>query len=120
MTMTLNLVTVAMTSVNSPADTTVTEGHYCFVPSGLQWPSTDGMSAVVPSIVQGPFSTSFSVQLVASDNFTTGVLTWNVLINIRGIPTINVPDVPIYFTDGANQNIYTILTANVGWTPVQT
>ena len=119
--MSFNMVTVAITTVDSPADTTTVEGHYCFVPSGVQWPSIDGDSVIVPAVIQGPLTNgTANVSLLASDNFASGILTWNVLINIRGIPTINVADVPVNFSDGASQNIFTILTNNAGWTPVQT
>jgi len=120
--MALNLVNVTVSAIGSPIDATEPEGNYTFVPSGTQWPSTDGVSAVVPAVIHGQFAANTdtaTVQLVASDNFSQGVLTWNVLINIRGLPTINVRDVPVNYADGASQNIFTILTNNAGWIPVE-
>ena len=56
---------------------------------------------------------------IASDNFAAGVLTWDVIINVRGLPTVNMAAVPINFALGANQNIWTILSA-AGWAPIVT
>lgn len=117
--MSLSLVTVTIAATVSPTDTTQAEGNGVFVPSGVQWPAP-GNVPIVPRIV--PFTLtngSATVQLVASDNFAIGVLTWNVIINIRGLPTINVPDVPVNFATGASQNVFDILTA-AGWTPTST
>ena len=56
------------------------------------------------------------IALVASDNYAAGVLAWDLIINIRGLPTVNVSDVTVNFSNGATQNVWTILAA-AGWTP---
>lgn len=124
--MTASMVTVSIQVDGAPGDTLPPEGNYVFSPSGVLWPDTSG-NAVAPQLQHGvlmpntavspPVATA-SVQLVASDNFTAGVLTWDVIINVRGMPTVNVQAVPVNFASGANQNIWTILQA-AGWTPVQ-
>lgn len=119
--MSLNLVTVTISATVSPIDVTAAEGNYVFVPSGTQWPAP-GDVPIVPAVVHGMLTVgtgSATAQLVASDNFATGVLTWNVLVNIRGLPTVNVRDVPVLYASGASQNLWDILTA-MGWIPIGT
>jgi hypothetical protein len=117
-TVALNVVTVTVAVSDSPVDAVSAEGHYVFVPNGTQWPATIGAFPIVPMIQRGTLvlGTS-SVQLVASDNFAAYVLSWDVIINVRGIPTINVPALPVLFASGATQSIWDILQAN-GWIPI--
>ena len=116
--MSLNLVTVTIAATASPVDATAVEGHFTFFPNGTEWPMTVGALPIVPEIQSGPLVLgTASVQLVASDNFAVGVLNWDVLINIRGLATINVAALPILFAGGASQSVWDILQAN-GWNPV--
>lgn len=131
-----NYVTVSITVQGSPVDMTAPEGTFVFSPNGTMWDGTPGDSPIVPSIQQGHLiSGTGSVQLVASDNWSAGVLNWDVIINVRGMPTINFPTLPILYnipswnpavghvpgfytyTATPNQSIWDILTTN-GWSPV--
>lgn len=120
--MTTNVVTVTVAASNSPADQAAAEGNVVAVPDGAQWPDANN-NPVVPMVVHGYLGDGTSqaagaceIELVASDNFGAGVLTWDFIINIRGFPTVNVQSVPVNFSSGASQNIWTILAA-AGWTP---
>lgn len=123
--MTLSVVNVVVAADNSPADLAVAEGNVVVVPSGTEWPDTSG-NPIVPMVVHGTLGDGLNggtpgeciVRLVSSDNFTAGVLTWDFIINIRGLATINVPSVPVNFAQGATQNVWTILAA-AGWTPTR-
>lgn len=115
--MTTNLVTVTIAADVSPADASQAEGNFVFSPSGVMWPDASG-KPIVPAVQVGTLvSGSASVQLVASDNYGAGVLTWDVIINVRGLPTIHVLAVPVNFANGASQNIWTILQP-AGWSPL--
>jgi hypothetical protein len=114
----LNLVTVTVAAMASPVDATAPEGHFVFVPNGTLWPGVPGSLPIDPQIERGTLTLgTASVQLVASDNFAASVLNWDVIINIRGLPTINVKAFPVLFASGASQSVWDILAAN-GWTPV--
>ncbi len=116
--MSLHLVTVTVAVQGSPADTVLPEGTFVFSPNGILWDGTPGDTPIVPCIQQGHLvNGTGSVQLVASDNFSTGVLNWDVIINVRGLPTINMSALPILFATGASQSIWDILQTN-GWSPV--
>jgi hypothetical protein len=118
--MTANMVTVVIAASPSPADTGITaEGNYIFSPNGTQWPGTPGSLPVVPMIQQGHLTNGTgSVQLLASDNFSSSViLSWDIIINIRGLPTVNFPDAPVNFALGATQSVWDILN-NAGWVPI--
>jgi len=123
--MALNMVTVTIAIQVGPNDSSA-EGTFIFSPNGVLWDGTPGDTPIVPAIQQGHLSNGTgSVQLVASDNFSTGVLNWDVIINIRGMPTINFPALPILYTITVggvptatpNQSIWDILLTN-GWSPV--
>ena len=115
--MTVNTVNVVVAADVSPADLATAEGNALAVPSGTEWPDTSN-NPIVPMVVHGTLvSGTCTLQLVASDNFSAGVLTWDFIINIRGLPTVNVASVPVNFASGATQNVWTILTA-AGWKPV--
>lgn len=116
--MTLNVVTVTVAAQGSPADATPPEGHFVFVPNGTLWPMTAGALPIVPDIQSGVLvlGTATAV-LVASDNFSAGVLDWDCIINIQGMPTVNVPGFPVLFASGASQSVWDILEA-AGWQPV--
>ena len=107
--MSLNLVTVTIAVQGSPADTVLPEGNFVFSPNGLMWPGT-GTTPIDPSIQQGHLvNGTASVQLVASDNFTAGVLSWDIIINVRGLPTVNASAVPVNYATGASQSVWDIL-----------
>jgi hypothetical protein len=112
---TINVVTVTIAASNSPIDLATAEGYVIAVPDGVQWP--DGSNdPVVPMMQQAHLlNGTATLQLVASDNYAAGVLTWDFIANIRSFPTVNVQQVPVNFSLGANQNLWTILAA-AGWT----
>jgi hypothetical protein len=111
--MSLNLVTVTITVQTAPTDTVPPEGNFVFSPNGVLWPGTAGSFPIAPQIQHG-FLTSgtASVSLVASDNFAAGVLNWDVIINVRGMPTINAPALVINHATGTTQSVWDILNSN--------
>jgi hypothetical protein len=112
----VNLVSVTIAASDSPADAGSPEGYFVFAPSGVMWPDASNLP-IVPMVVHGVLvNGTATVSLVASDSFGAGVLTWDVIINIRGLPTINVAGVPVNFASGATQSIWSILSA-AGWSP---
>jgi hypothetical protein len=121
--MTFNVVNVTVNADVSPVDPVAAEGNVVACPDGTQWPDTNNIP-IVPMVVKGTFGDGLNggttgeciIQLVASDNFSAGVLTWDFIINIRGLPTINAPQIPVNYSDGASQNVWTILSA-AGWAP---
>jgi hypothetical protein len=116
--MALNLVTVTVAAQGSPIDAAPPEGHFVFVPNGTMWPLAPGSLPIVPDIQQAPLVLgTASVQLVASDNFALGILNWDVIINIAGLPTVSYSGFPVLFASGASQSVWDILTVN-GWIPV--
>ncbi len=116
--MALNTVTVTVAAQVSPADTgDYAEGNFVFSPNGTMWPTSAGQLPIVPQMQHGTLvNGTASVVLVASDNFAVNVLNWDVIINIRSLPTVNVAALPILFATGATQSIWDILIAN-GWAP---
>jgi hypothetical protein len=116
---TINVVTVTIEATSAPYDATPAEGNYSFCPDGVLYPAAVGGGPIVPEIVHGQLVSGVaSVELVASDNFGTNVLNWALIMNIRGMPTVKASNLTINFSDGATQDIWTILTNN-GWNPVQ-
>lgn len=116
--MSLNTVTVTVAAQGGPNDASTPEGNFVFSPNGTMWPATNGALPIDPAVQTGTLTNgTASVVLVASDNFSAGVLNWDVIINIRGLPTVNFPGLPIMYATGANQSIWDILQYN-GWTPV--
>ena len=114
--MTASTVNVTVTADVSPADGSPAEGNVVAVPNGTQWPDLSGNPSV-PMVVHGTLAAgTCTLVLVASDNFSAGVLTWDIIINIRGLKTVNVQAVPVNFASGATQSVWTILSA-AGWTP---
>ena len=114
--MTINVVNVVVAADASPADLAPAEGNVVAVPSGTEWPDTNN-EPIVPMVVHGTLTAgTCTIVLVASDNYAAGVLAWDLIINIRGLPTVNVSDVVVNFSNGATQNVWTILAA-AGWTP---
>lgn len=114
--MTVNVVNVTVAADNSPADLATAEGNVVAVPSGTEWPDTSG-NPIVPMVVHGTLAGgTCTIQLVASDNFSPGVLNWDFIINIRGLPTVNFPGAAVNFASGANQSVWTILDT-AGWRP---
>ncbi len=114
--MSLNTVTVTVAAQAGPSDT-APEGNFVFSPNGTMWPTSAGQLPIVPYIQHGSLvNGTASVVLVASDNFAANVLNWDVIINIRGLPTVVVSALPVLFSLGASQSIWDILVANA-WTP---
>lgn len=121
--MTVNTVLVTMQADNSPADVANAEGNIVAVPSGTMWPDSSN-NPIVPAVVHGYLGDGQNgagagetiLKLVASDNYSAGVLTWDFIINIRDFPTINQEQVAVNFASGATQSIWAILQA-AGWTP---
>ena len=108
----LNVVTVTIAAQASPVDAVPPEGNFVFSPNGEMWPATAGSVPIIPEVQHGTLvNGTASVQLVASDNFAAGVLNWDVIINIRGLPTINAT-VPVNFASGPAQSIWDIFVAN--------
>src|SRR5690348_15352431 len=95
------------------------EGTFLFVATGTL--ISDANAGIVQPVINGILDSSgnLSASLVASDNYGTGELTWNVFVTVRGISPIEWTDVVINFAAGATQNLFTILKAN-GWTPLST
>lgn len=120
-----NVVNVTVTADPSPVDGTHAEGYVIACPDGLQWPDTNDIP-IVPMVVQGQLGDGLNgatagtgeciIQLVASDNFTEGVLTWDFVINLRGFPTVNFQGAAVNYDSGATQSIWSILET-AGWTP---
>jgi hypothetical protein len=118
--MTINVVTIVIAASNSPVDSAAgdyAEGNCVFSPNGILWPSSPGNLPIVPQIQTATLvNGTASVVLVASDNFVVNTLNWDVIINIRGLPTVNVEALPILFATGATQSIWDILLTN-DWEP---
>lgn len=113
--MSLNVVNVVVAADVSPADLATAEGYVVACPDGVQWPDTNN-EPIVPMVVHGNLQNgTCTIQLVASDNFTAGVLTWDFIINLRGFPTVNFQGAPVNFSGGATQSVWSILAA-AGWT----
>jgi hypothetical protein len=115
--MSVNVVTVTVTADASPSDVAKAEGNVVAVPSGAMWPDASN-NPIVPAVIHAQLANgTCSLSLVASDSFAAGVLTWDFIINIRGLPTVNVASCAVNFTNGATQSVWTILQA-AGWTPL--
>lgn len=115
--MTFNMVTINVAANAAPNDVGYVEGNCVFSPNGLMWPTVGGQLPIVPQIQHTAMVNGLAtVQLVASDNFATNVLNWDVIINIRGMPTVVAEALPILFSVGAVQSIWDILIAN-DWAP---
>jgi hypothetical protein len=113
---TYNHVSVTVAADSDPDNSAYAEGNVVAIPSGTEWPDTSS-NPIVPPIVRGQLlNGTCTISLVASDNFTAGVLTWDFIINIRGLATINVAGCAVNFSNGASQNVWTILS-NAGWSP---
>lgn len=119
--MTVNLVNVVVAADGSPADQTPSgletpEGYAVAVPDGTRWPDANNLPIAPMVQKEALINGTATLQLVASDNYSAGVLAWDFIINIRGFPTVNVAQVPVNFASGATQSVWTILAA-AGWTP---
>ena len=114
--MTVNTVTVTIAASDSPADPGSPEGNFVFTPSGMMWPDASNLP-IAPAVVHGALvNGTATAVLLASDSFAPGILLWDVTINIRGLPTVSASGVPVNFSSGASQTIWSILAA-AGWTP---
>lgn len=94
-------------------------GDWLFAASGTLM--SDDHVAIVTPVVNDVLDASgtLTAALLASDNFGADELNWNCFIRVQGIPAIHVVGFQVNFTDGASQNLFTILTA-AGWTPEAT
>jgi hypothetical protein len=111
--MTYNVVSVTITATASPVDVVPPEGMYVFSPNGVMWPGTPGTLPIVPNVQHGTLvNGTATVQLVASDNFSAGVLNWDIIINIRGMPTVNASAMVVNFATGSTQSVWDILNTN--------
>jgi hypothetical protein len=102
------------------------EGNALFVATGTLM--SDSFVAIVTPVVECnldvngnmitmlPTTTLTGALLLASDNFSTGELNWNVFMTVRGLNQVIARDFPVNFSNGATQNLFTILEA-AGWTP---
>jgi len=97
------------------------EGHYLLAASGTLMDDTN--IAIVTPVITGSMAPGgtglLSVSLLASDNFGTGELLWNLFLQVRGMSDINVQGFAVNFASGASQNLFTILRAS-GWVPLST
>jgi hypothetical protein len=132
-----NFVTVTgqwMAPVSATADN-YGNGNFQFVASGslMDSPSValvfpyisgqlDSLGALsLPSGSVGSVGTgapNSGISLLASDNFGSTapwILSYNVKIVVQGMETISVDNVPILYSNGASQSIFTLLEA-AGWT----
>jgi hypothetical protein len=110
--------TVDVTVAADTSGSSFAEGNVVAIPAGTMWPDTNNVP-IVPMVVHGTLANgTCTITLVASDNFTAGVLAWDLIINIRGMPTVNVPGCVVNHADGATQSVWGILTA-AGWTPLE-
>lgn len=55
------------------------------------------------------------VSLLASDNFGAGELQYNIKVIVQGLPSVNAFGIPVNFSNGASQGLFTLLEA-AGWT----
>lgn len=114
---TVNVVNVTVAASASPADVGVfAEGNVVAVPSGALWPDASNDPIVPMAVHETLVGGTCTLELAASDSFAAGVLTWDIIINIRGFPTVNVAGCVVNFANGATQSVWDILTA-AGWTP---
>jgi hypothetical protein len=119
--LTFNVVNVTVEADPSPVDAAPAEGNVVAAPDGVQWPDTNN-NPIVPMVVTGYLNDGQNgaganetiIQLVASDNFAAGVLTWDFIINIRSLPTVNVQGCVVDYSNGATQSVWAILSA-AGW-----
>ncbi len=97
------------------------EGHWLFAATGTLMDDTN--IAIVTPVITGSLAPGgtglLSSSLLASDNFGTGELLWNVFLDIRGVSSVDFQDFTVNFSLGASQNLFTILRAS-GWTPLAT
>lgn len=94
-------------------------GDWLFAASGTLMTSSD--MAIVTPVVNNVLDASgtLTAALLASDNYDADDLNWNCFIRVQGIPVIHVVGFQVNYTDGAQQNLFTILSA-AGWTPEAT
>jgi hypothetical protein len=116
-----NTVTVNTSSVGL-------EGTWLFAATGTLMDSV--YVAIVAPVISGCWDENGEMQvtnaatgaisegavLLTSDDYEAGALLWNFFAQIQGMPAIHVTGMTINFSNGASQNLFTILAAN-GWTP---
>jgi hypothetical protein len=99
-------------------------GNYSFISAGTLMESS-AVAIVTPVILGqldslGAFSSvgaqpNTGILILASDNFAAGELNWDVTVKVQNLPDIIVENVPILFSLGATQGLFSILEAT-GWT----
>ncbi len=89
------------------------EGNYQFTASGTLMDSSS-IALVFPVFRGVLINGAFSQALLASDNFTAGFLTWDVLIRVQGMEVIDFRNFAINYSAGASQGLFGILQT-AGW-----
>jgi hypothetical protein len=94
-------------------------GNFLFAATGTLM--TSAYIAIVTPVVYGILDDegNLTAELLASDNYTTGELNWNCFLTVQGLSAIHVTDLAVDFSNGASQNLFTILAA-AGWIPETT
>lgn len=95
-------------------------GRFTLIAQGSLMDSSD-VAIVTPVLVGVLVAGQLTASVLASDSagFADGALNWHVLVEVQGLANIDVENVPINFSNGASQNLLTVLTA-AGWTPTTT
>lgn len=97
------------------------QGNYLFAATGtlitsayttITYPVMDGILDA-----QGNLGSPSGVPLLASDNYSAGVLNWNCFLRIQGQPLIHVTSFAVNFANGSSQPLFQILQT-AGWTPL--
>jgi hypothetical protein len=89
-------------------------GNYLVYPTGTLVAS-GGVAVDIPAADGTLDDTgSFSVDLVASDDYTAGVLNWSFKIIVAGMTNIIADDIPILYSNGADQGLFEALDY-AGW-----
>jgi hypothetical protein len=94
------------------------QGNWLFAASGTLM--SDDHVAIVTPVVNDVLDSdgNLSAVLLASDNYSAGELEWNCFIRVQGLPLIHVVGFPVNYDDGAEQNLFDILTT-AGWSMPQ-
>ena len=85
------------------------EGNYLFNASGSLMDGT--ATAIVTPVLTDELDSAgvLTVDLLASDNYGAGELTWDCNIRVQGIPHITAAGMVVNFADGPTQNLFDIL-----------
>lgn len=97
--------------------TNVGQGNYLFHASGALMDGT--ATAIVTPVLDDVLKNgALSVQLLASDNYGAGELSWDCTIRIKGFSEIKAQGLIVNHATGATQVLFDILEAN-GWAPME-